>query len=326
MFYDAIAQKHLHLANQAQICPPYGANIVGYVRSTGALSATDAIGLIPNAFSSLATPTTPTYYATVAAAMAACVSGRQNYIYVLPGHSESVGTTLMTGAVADTTLVGVGDTTVDSGPTLLWSGATSNMAVAIKNFRMINLRLRADADNVTEAITITAAGFRMIGCQVDAGIGSSTDILIMCNVSTNANDAAFVGNQMRCTAGGNTTLIKMAAVVDNLQIINNHIFGTSQSTTLGNLSMTAALTNVLIAGNWVDQQKASGTAALNISDVAATGFVCDNILGTLSAGGQGGAEGILLAGTTNILIHFANNLNADGLKGTSGILCPVVTS
>src|SRR3990167_6141858 len=136
MFYNAIAARHQAWAAQCQVAPPYGANVVGYVRSTGAVSATDAVGLLPHINNSSGTPTTPTYYATVALAMAQCVSGRQNIIYVLPGHSESVGTTLMTGAVADTILCGIGDPGIDSGPTLLWSGATSNLAVAIKNFRM----------------------------------------------------------------------------------------------------------------------------------------------------------------------------------------------
>jgi hypothetical protein len=70
---------------------------------------------------------------------------------------------------------------------------------------------------------------------------------------------------------------------------------------------------------------AAGTAAISFTDVAATGFCTGNFVGTLH-NSTPGAEGILLAGTSNILVHFFNNYNSDGLKGTSGALAPVVTT
>lgn len=307
-FWDKYTkQADLYAAGQL----PTGSRIVRYVRSTG--QTTTDTSAITSAFST-----------TVAAALE-YATAYGDTIMVLPGHSEAVGTTFNTNLTAGTRIVGVGNPDEDQAPILAWSGATDNIALNKKNVTIANMRLVADTNNVTEAITVTKAGFKLLNCYIDAGIATGTDILSFLNFSTNADDGLVAGCDFRCTAGGNVTLIKGGTVVDNLKIVGNHIFGTSQSTTAGNIAITAALTNLLIAGNHIDQQIASGTAAINFADVAATGAVIDNYVGTL-ADSTPGTEGILLAGTTNILVQFFNNYNSDGVKGTSGVLSPVVTS
>lgn len=311
MFWEKYLQ---HAKNLSDGLLPPGSRIVGYVRASGRRT-TDS-----------ATVTAGPFYTSITTALAACTSANGDVIVCLPGHSESVGTAMFTGAPTGVTIVGWGNVDEDLAPTLLWSGATSNLAIASKNITLANLRLLADADNVTEAITVTAAGFKMLNCYVDAGIGSSTDAIIFLNLTTGAADALVAGCDLRATAGGETTMIKLAAVIDNCRIIGNRLFGVSNSTTLGAIHVSAALTNLLIAGNIVDNQTGSSTAAISFTDVACTGMVCDNYLGTLANAATPAAAGIVLAATTNILMHFCQNFSSDGLKGTSGALAPTVTT
>lgn len=292
------------------LLPPH--NVVAYVRNSGA-QTTDSSEISSK------------LYRTLKTAWAAVVRAG-DVIVLLPGHSESVGTDSFTGSVAGTIVTGLGSPDQDDAPTLLFSGATSNMAVAVKNITLANCRLIADADNVTEAITVTAAGFKLIDCYVDMGVGATADAASFLNLSTGANDALILSNFMRATAGGLATMIKGATVVDNTRIVGNRIIGTSSSTTVAAIHISAAMTNLLIAHNCIDNQVAAGTAAMSFADVASTGLVFDNRVGAIANNASPAAKGILLAGTTTILVHFFENYFSDGALGTSGILAPVVTS
>jgi hypothetical protein len=162
---------------------------------------------------------------------------------------------------------------------------------------------------------------------VDGGVSSTADFVSFLNFSTGANDGLVLGNEMRATAASNAlaTFVKGGTAVDNLRIIGNKVIGLSSSTTVGAIHISAACTNLVIAGNFVDNQVASGTAAISFADVASTGICANNMVGVL-VNGTPAAIGVLLAGTTNILMHFHQNFSSDGLKGTSGALSPTVTT
>lgn len=294
---------------------PVGSVIKGYVRSTGQRS--DDSSAITSAF-----------YTSLTTALAACTSDRQHVIIVLPGHSEAVGTAMFTNAPTGVSIVGAGRVDQDDAPTFLWSVNSSNWAVAAKNTMIANCRLIANADGVTEAITVTAAGFKLINCHVDGGVTNVADFTSFLNFSTGADNGLVIGNEMRATAASNglATFVKGGTAVDNLRIIANKIIGLSTSTTVGAVHISAACTNLVIANNYIDNQVASGTAAMSFADVASTGFVSGNYLGALLDNASPNTKGIVLAGTTNILVHFHQNFFDDGVKGSSGILSPAVTS
>lgn len=294
---------------------PLGYTIKGYVRSTG-IRSTDSAAIQAS------------FYTSIATALAACTSETQQVIVVLPGHSEAVGTAMFTSAPTGVTIVGAGMVDTDGAPTLLWSGASSNIAVAAKNTTFANLRMVANADNVTECITVTAAGFKLLNCHVDCGVTSAADAASFLNFSTGADNGLVAGCTFRATAASNAlaTFIKGGTVVDNLRIVGNRVFGLASSTTVGSIHISAAITNLLIAGNLVDNQVASSVGAITFTDVAATGFCMDNYTGTLANAVTVTAQGVTVAATTNILVHFQQNFCSDGLKGTSGVLAPAVTS
>ena len=294
---------------------PPGYTVFKYIRSTGTRS-TDSQTIINNFATSLTT------------ALALCTSETNQILVLLPGHSEAVGTAMFTSAPTGVKIIGVGNVDEDGAPTLLWSGGTSNLAIAAKNTMIANVRLIANANDVTEAITVTGAGFKLVGCHVDMGVTSSLDAASFLNFSTGANDGLVCANTMRATVASNAlaTFVKGNTVVDNLRIVGNRVIGLSSSTTVGAIHISAALTNLFISGNYVDNQVASSVGAITFTDVAATGLVCDNECGTLANAAVVTSQGITVAGTTNILVHFNQNFSSDGLKGTSGSIAPIVTT
>lgn len=312
---DGTAYKYMKMAADAAAgVIPVGSNIVAYVRSTGQNSS-DSSAI------------TSKFYTSLTSALAACTSGRRDVIIVLPGHSEAVGTTMFSGAATDVRIIGVGAVDEDLAPTFKWSVSSSNWAIASKNITVANCRLLADADGITEMITITAAGVKIMNCWIDAGVSSSLDASSVINISTGANQCSLICNDMRGTAAtGVVTYIKGGTVVDEAKIIANKIVAAGSSTTTGLIDITAAMTNVYIARNHIDNQKAAGTAAITMADVAITGSVAYNTVSALANNASPAAKGILLAGTSTILCHFFENYFSDGVLGTSGILTPVVTS
>lgn len=312
MTMDAFSYKYMQMAVQASMGQiPIGSNIVAYVRSTG-VQANDTTAI------------TSKFYSSVLSALSACTSGRRDVIMVLNGHVERVNTAMFTSAPTDVRIIGVGGADEDLAPTFKWSGAADNLAIAAKNTTIANMRFLADANDVTEMITVTAAGVKFLGCWVDAGVTSSTDALIVFNVSTGANQCSIIGCDLRCTAAsGVTQFIKLATVVDETKIIGNKIMGFGSSTTVGLIDISAATTNVFISGNYIDQQKTSGTVAVSVANVASTGFICDNYFSNLN-NGVANATGIIYAGT-NSLIRSYQNFNCDE-PNKSGVLSPAVVA
>lgn len=294
---------------------PIGSVVKAYVRSTGQ-RPDDSSAITSNFYTSLTT------------ALAACTSDRQHTIILLPGHSEAVGTTMFTNAPTGVHIMGAGPVDQDDAPTFLWSVNSSNWAIASKNITISNCRLIANADGVTEAITVTAAGFKLINCHVDGGVSSTADFVSFLNFSTGADNGLVLANEMRATGASNAlaTFVKGGTAVDNLRIIGNKVIGLSTSTTVGAIHISAALTNMVISGNFVDNQVAASTAAISFADVASSGIVANNMVGVIANSATPATAGIVIAATTNILMHFHQNFSSDGAKGTSGILSPAVTS
>lgn len=301
---------------------PPGARVAAYVRSTGVQSGDEQ------------NFNTAMLVTTINAGLLRCRAGYGDIVLVLPGHTEAVGTTMMTSAPAGSRIIGCGQPDQDDAPTLNWSAATSNLAVSMKNITIANLRLVANADDITKGITVTGAGFKLLNNYVVLGSAAAKDFATFLSVETGGDNALIAGNTMIGTAGTSTAISKPASnTIANLRIKNNRIVGITAAAGTGLIAIagatTAVVTNVLIEGNYIETQTASGTAAVTFTDIAHTGVVMNNIVGSVVDAANVGAvaaTGITLAGTTNILVHFAQNYHSDGAKGTSGALTPAVTS
>lgn len=295
---------------------PLGSEVVGYVRSSGTRT-TDSDEIKDN------------FYTSVASAFAACTASRNQVIFVLPGHDEAVGTTLLDNLVAGVYVVGVGDPQASDAPQFTWGATGSNWALDVANVKFFNLKLKADANDVTKAITVTAAGCAFVNCRIEVGVASSKDFAICFSIEAGGDRFSLID----CTATGATgtsQVLNQSGVVDELTIVGCDFYGVTAAAGTGVVAIAGATTNtatnLLVAENLFRQDTASGTAALTFTDIAHTGFVLDNRFGTVVDGTPPAGCGITLAGTTNILVHFAENYGSDGKKGSSGILCPAVTS
>jgi hypothetical protein len=88
----------------------------------------------------------------------------------------------------------------------------------------------------------------------------------------------------------------------------------------GAISISAAILDCLITRNQLINKTTNATACIDIADVAATGIVSHNLCGIVVSG-TASAEGILLAGSTNLLLRFFENYCSDE-KSKSGLLTP----
>src|SRR5688572_16854085 len=80
-------------------------------------------------------------FTSVNAALGACVSGRGDVIYVLPGYTESIGAAdAWAGLTAtDVTVIGMGRGT--NRPTFTWTVTASTVLFDVANFRLMNCNL-----------------------------------------------------------------------------------------------------------------------------------------------------------------------------------------
>src|SRR3990167_10398965 len=102
---------------------------------------------------------TPDYpLSTLDAALAKCQSGRNDTVYVLPGHAETISAADgWASLVAGTKIIGLGNIWGDA-PQFTYSATWSDIKINVANVRIQNCRfLMAGALASTTALTVTAA-------------------------------------------------------------------------------------------------------------------------------------------------------------------------
>jgi hypothetical protein len=236
-------------------------------------------------------------YSSVNTALSACVSGRGDIIYVLPGYTESI-----TGANAwsnlagtDISLIGMGHGT--NRPTFTWTATASQISITQANFSIQNciLNLAGTASTSTvKAIVTTAAGTVIDNCYIIAGAaGGSQTATIAIEYGTGADKAVFSNNEMNSpTDSANVSCLKIVAAIDRFRMVNNIMDVGMSATTNGLVTMTTAPTNVYIANNVLRNGIASSTLAL-VGISSATGYVAYNQLLITNATGGATAAGTL---------------------------------
>jgi len=305
-----IGTQHAVRTPWATIIPP-GRRVVAILDNSGASARTGALQNI-------------SVVSTLSQALTHCESGRGDHILVMPGHSESVAvTTMLANLVNDTHIVGVGSPDEDSAPTFRWTGQDAKWSVSKKNCSFENLRLKFEgANDITEAIGVSAAGVKFLRNWMLTGSGASNDCVRVIDVEANADDFVFAGNKVAQTAGTTTAVLNFGAAVARPSVVGNVMNVIGSSATAGAIDISAAITQAVIADNQLSNEATDATTCIKIADVAATGHVLRNLMRVLVAG-NAYAEGILLAGSTNLLLGFFNNYCVDE-KSKSGVLTPVV--
>jgi hypothetical protein len=266
-------------------------------------------------------------FSTVAKALAKCVSGRGDIVYVLQGHTESfTSATTWSELVASTKIIGLGTGT--ERPTFTLAAAGAVITVTKANVMIRNCRFLAAGPAGTTAITvanplaITAAGFQLIDNDIECGIDADQLATNCITASAAADDMTISGNNIHGAASSViTTILVTTGAVDRLKIINNYMRADAgASGFLLDLSNAAILENDII-GNTFANITASSTAVIK-PHATSTGMVLSNIFMTQDAGTAPASSGFTTFTTT---YQFAQNFCIT-TTAKSAILCPGVDS
>lgn len=263
---------------------------------------------------------------TLNGAAAKCQSGRGDIIYGLPGHAETVDAANFWSSVPATTKV-IGLGTGTERPTWTSTATGSTLAVAVANVRIQNCRLllagplaSTTALTVTVGIPVTAAGFQLIGNDINVAVDTDQLCTTAITLSAAADDCTIANNEIwGGTTGTVTGVLVTTGAVDRLKIVGNDIraCATAQLLDLSN----AAITDNLILNNQF-QNKLDTTTAVIKPHATSTGIVDGNRFYTAAAGTAPASSGFTTYTTT---YWFGLNYCSTAAAATA-IVSPAVDS
>lgn len=234
---------------------------------------------------------------TINASLRQCVTGRGDYIYVLPGYTENITADAWSNlAATGVTVVGIGRGT--NRPQLTWTVSGSTLLMDTANFRIQNMNLymcgplaATSALTVTAPITVSAAGCAIEDCFINYGIDADQGVTIAITTTAAADYFEFKRNNCFCdvTAGSTLTTSFMYLVgADNCEVFDNNIDGATSSTTVGSVRfITTASVGINFRRNLIVNKKASSIHAVT---------QMDGVLGNCADNGYGILDNATLAG------------------------------
>lgn len=258
---------------------------------------------------------------TLAAGLAECRSGLNDFVVLLPGHSESVvDATMLTNLVAGTTILGTGQGS--SMATFRWTATAAQWAITVANVAIIGCRLRLEgANGVVKAIVCTAADCAMLYNDIEMASGAALKAVIGVEIGAGANRFNFAYNLVRGTADVVTDPIKGVGTPDMVNISDNDILCAGTSAT-GCVHITTVWTNMRMLRNNVANLTAVSIAGIGVDNVAATGLLANNNISTLSTGAQVSNTNGIFTGAGALVRAFQNFSSND--PRASGMLLPTV--
>lgn len=254
-------------------------------------------------------------FTSVNTALARCVNGRGDIIYVLPGYTESIATADAWSSLLanDVTIIGLGHGT--NRPTFTWTTATSTVLFDQANFRILNCNLylagahaAGSALTVAAPITVSAAGCEISNCDIFWGFDA--DQIVTIGITTTAAADFFKFNRNFCyaeTAAVPTTTFLRLVGADYIQIWDTKIQGAGSTTTVAPVQFltTASLGIDFRRSTFQNQIAASvhavtGMAGLTGTTTDCTYGILDNatLVGFVTPGSvqHGGSRVVNLAG------------------------------
>ncbi len=266
---------------------------------------------------------------TVNAALAQCVSGRGDFVYVLPGYTETVSAADQwsnLGTKTAVTVVGLGRGM--NRPAFTYSASNATILMDAANFSISNcVFYMAGATGSTTAltvaapITVSAAGCSMTDNYIHFGVDA--DQLVTIGVTTTAAGTQFEFKRNQCygaTAAECTSFLYLVGA-DNCQVWDNTIIGGTSSTTVGVVRfITTASVGIDFRRNTFTNLKAASVHAVT-QMAGVLGQVSDCGFGILN---DSGLAGWVPAGAGNGPQFFrCYTANLAGESG--GLMTPIST-
>lgn len=285
-----------------------GSRVAAYVRSTGAVSDED-----PVVATNLVT--------TLADGLARCRSGKNDVVFVLPGHAENVTSTTLANLVPGTRVIGCGRGS--NRPNFRWTATTSQFVMNDADVVFMNCIFRCEGAVVVKAFAVTAADCAIIGCDIDFGSTAATNLsTIGLSVEAGAHRFLVANNYIHTIAGATpTTVVAVSGVCDGATIVDNKIYAATSAAAVGVVHITAAATNLEISRNLFWNKLAASTACFSNTGVASTGVLSDNYGRCETDTTQAAVFSL----TANCLLSPFQNFATDK-PILSGLLSPVVVT
>lgn len=178
---------------------------------------------------------------TVDKALNQCVSGRGDFVYVLPGYTETVSSADQWSSLGTKTAVSViGLGTGMNRPTFTYSAATATILMDTANFSIRNcIFYMAGATGSTTAltvaapITVSAAGCAITDCYIHFGVDADQIVTIGITTTAAADQFEFKRNYCYGATAAECTSFLYLVGADFCQVHDNTIIGGTSSTTVG---------------------------------------------------------------------------------------------
>jgi len=248
------------------------------------------------------TPDNPV--ATIGYALSLCTADNHDFIVVLPGHVETIGSAgALALSVAGVTVIGAGEGRQRG--KINWSTATAaSLTVTAARCRLANLILTMTGfDAVASGIVVSAADFVMDGCEVELATASAQAVLGVLTTAAadrmRISDCHFHGS----SDAGTTAAVRLVGG-DSIVIEDCTFFGAYGSGNGAIENITTACTNLNILRNRISNVTASSTKA--VTAVAGTsGFIAENRVLILSGTAPFTAAGMAWSGDNSYANAYA---------------------
>lgn len=234
-----------------------GGEVVAYVRSTGVQNGDNSAVAAKMVL-------------TIAAGVNLCRAGMNDVVIVLPGHTETVTTTLFT-PVAGAQIIGAGMPGATNAPNITLGAAAATLALSAANMTLAGLNINSATATVTGAIVVTGAGVTLANNFISftGALGANPGIAV-----TGAANFTMASNHVVCNS--TDPVVEVTGAGSTNLVITDNLIRQSQATSGGaciSLANTAGISG-MIARNFL--KMAGGVAAGNI--LSAVGA---NILATV---------------------------------------------
>jgi hypothetical protein len=220
-------------------------------------------------------------FSSITGALAQCLAGRGDTIFVKPGHAESI--TAAAGIALNVTgvqIVGLGYG--NQRPTFTFTTATTaQIAVTAAGMSFQNCVFDLTGfDAVAAGISVAAADFTFAGNDVI--LANATNQAVLGIITTAAADRFLCdSNRFRGTSDAGTTAAMTVVGGDSIQITNNVMYGAYTAGIGGINNITTAMTNSVVDGNRINNLTASSTKAM-VFVSGSTGMISNNRMQILS--------------------------------------------
>ena len=228
-------------------------------------------------------------FATVAGALALCVAGRGDIIFVGAGHTETLSSaTALAMSKSGVAVIGLGSGSLR--PTFTFDTAnTATIAVSADNVSFQNCIFVANFLTIAAAFTLsTAKNFAVQNCTfLDTSAALNfANIVKSTGAANTADGLSFTDNFYPSIGTTYNTSVLVADAIDSMQLNRNNIFTISTSdVAILAVSTTGAVTNLAIYKNNCTSKATSHASSLLIlgTGTAGTGMIRDNFCGSLDA-------------------------------------------